>query len=622
MPEDFYLGVNYWPAESGVNWWEEFRLEEVARDLALMRGMGLNSVRVFLRWQDFQPAPDRVSEDALANFGRLADLARRNRLRLIPTLFTGHMSGENWDVPWRRGRCPYTDPDLLRAQLRLVAELAGRYGRHPAVAAWDLANEHDNFVPLPSASAGWLWAHLLTREIQHLARQPVVLGTHITSFTCRDAFRYPDLGQIHDLLCVHPYPMYSELCPGRPSLPPSTLFPSFCLKLARALGGRPVLLEEFGLSTAVASEEEVKAYFQTALYSALAAGCSGALAWCFADFKRTHRKPYATVPHEIGFGLTRDGRPKGAGAAMADFAAALSYLPLSGVEPLPAPAAILLPARYYDHPEPGFAPHRLFGLLFAAYVLAKQAGLDVEFVSPEATLERFRLVICPGMPRRGSLDLPHWEKLGEYVRGGGNLYFSFAGAALPEMETVFGVRLLYPEAVNTAGGALPRTRLVVRPHTARVLYAAPDDHPLALENRYGSGYALLVTEPVETRLASSPQDLPTNSFYRLYRRAAAFAGLDVRLWGAGNGTEDQPPLPIAEPPEEAGPVGGEAKLLTPLHAPERKPWLLLVSHSERQDYWPNPHRAAWQDLSTGELFTGPIPLAPHQGRLLRQRDED
>ncbi|MGB9919101.1 MAG: hypothetical protein ACPLPT_00010 [Moorellales bacterium] len=624
MTGDFWLGVNYWPAESGVHWWEEFRLEEVARDFALIRGLGLNVVRIFLRWSDFQPAPDRIDEVALDRFEKVAEVARRNRLRLLPTLFTGHMSGENWDLSWRRDRCPYTDSDLLRAQLRLVSELAGRYGRHPSVAAWDLANEHDNFAPLPSSSAGYIWAHLLTRELQHYARQPVLLGTHVTSFTERASFRYSDLGAVHEQLCVHPYPMYSPLCPGRPSLPPSTLFPSFCLKLARALGGRPALLEEFGLSTTVVEEDEARAYYQTVLYSALAAGCTGALAWCFADFETVNRPPYATVPHEVGFGLFRRGRPKETGAVMAEFASAVSRLPLSSLAPTQAPAAVLLPARYYDHPE--IPPSRLFALLFATYLSAKRAGLDVEFVSPDASLEGYRLLICPSLPRRGSLDLPHWEKLADFVRGGGSLYLSYGGVALPGLEAVFGVRLLYPKRAGVAGpddADWTRTRLVVRPETARVVQWA-DGHPLVLEHRYGAGYTVLVTEPWEARLAASPWELADNPPFWLYRRAGAAAGLDYRLWGAHDPrNETERRLPPPEPgPEQPPPAEGEAKILGSTYAPERKPWLLLVSHSHRPSVWPNPNRGRWQDSETGEVFDGPIPLAPHQGRILREQGAD
>lgn len=633
---DFLLGVNYWPAEHGVHWWEEFNPEQVARDMAAMQRMGLNTVRIFLRWQDFQPEPDRVSDKSLAAFEQVLALARRHGLQLIPTLFTGHMSGENWDVSWRRRRCPYSDPDLLRAQLYFVHHLACRYGREKSIIAWDLANEHDNFAPLPSSSAGYLWAHLLTREFQLFARQPVILGTHVTSFTERHTFRFPDLGGIHPEICVHPYPLYSKLCPGRPSLPPSTFFPSFCLKLARALGGKPVLLEEFGVTTTMIDEAEARRYFQVALFSTLAAGSTGALAWCFADFLATHRLPYATVPYEIGFGLTKEGSLKGPGEAMAAFTALMKGFPWKRLGPAPARAAIMVPARYYDHPEEGFSPAYIFGTLFAAYVLAKQAGIDVDFITPGSPLDGYRLVICPSVPRRGSLDLPHWEELSAFVRQGGCLYLSYAGAALPGFEEVFGFRRLYPDVATwpaMPGENGPRLRLLVEPDKALILQEAADGRPLALGHGYGCGYALFVTEPVEAGLATAPHHLANGPFYKLYRQAAVAAGLDPGAWGVTE-TAFGPSRPASEnreaapaPPRDhallpghaAGPrTPGEAKLFLPQEESGREPpYLVLASHSDQEATWPNPERHTWEDVATGEIFPGPVPLSGHQGRLLR-----
>jgi len=40
---------------------------------------------------------------------------------------------------------------------------------HPAVYAWDIANEADNFLPDPSPDAAWLWNLLLCDEVRRIA---------------------------------------------------------------------------------------------------------------------------------------------------------------------------------------------------------------------------------------------------------------------------------------------------------------------------------------------------------------------------------------------------------------------------------------------------------------------
>ena len=54
-----------------MGWWSQFDRAEVAADFARIAGSGLDSVRVFLTWEDFQPAPDEVD---LATTERLASL--------------------------------------------------------------------------------------------------------------------------------------------------------------------------------------------------------------------------------------------------------------------------------------------------------------------------------------------------------------------------------------------------------------------------------------------------------------------------------------------------------------------------------------------------------------------
>src|SRR5512140_3666465 len=96
----FDVGINYWPARTGMRWWNDFSRDEVATDLGAIADAGCASVRVFLLWEDFQPAPDRVSPSALRDLVTVADLAAERGLRLVPTLFTGHMSGANWLPRW------------------------------------------------------------------------------------------------------------------------------------------------------------------------------------------------------------------------------------------------------------------------------------------------------------------------------------------------------------------------------------------------------------------------------------------------------------------------------------------------------------------------------------------
>src|SRR3954462_16010501 len=90
---EYELGINYWPAASAMRWWPEYSHGVFARDARVLADAGCRTVRVFLRWEDFQPRIDQISSAALRSLVDVADTAASNGLRIIPTLFTGHMSG-------------------------------------------------------------------------------------------------------------------------------------------------------------------------------------------------------------------------------------------------------------------------------------------------------------------------------------------------------------------------------------------------------------------------------------------------------------------------------------------------------------------------------------------------
>src|SRR5690606_4555164 len=96
----FRLGINYWPARTALGRWSEFEPAEVATDFMRIAADGADSVRLFLTWEDFQPEPSRVDSGVIARLITTLDEAAKAGLAVMPTLFTGHMSGINWIPPW------------------------------------------------------------------------------------------------------------------------------------------------------------------------------------------------------------------------------------------------------------------------------------------------------------------------------------------------------------------------------------------------------------------------------------------------------------------------------------------------------------------------------------------
>ncbi|HWQ36642.1 MAG TPA: hypothetical protein VNQ79_27665 [Blastocatellia bacterium] len=215
-----------------MRWWKRFDATEVAGDFARIREAGFDSVRVFLLWEDFQPAPDRISDNALRKLVTVASLAARNQLSLIPTLFTGHMSGVNWIPPWAleavaenarfrvvsggkvvRAKLKnwYSDPGVIKAQALLAREVAAALGQHPALWAYDLGNENSNCVTPPTRDAAIAWLETMAGAIRGVdASHQITVGLHMEDLEEDRRLRPKEAARVCDFLCMHGYPLYAD----------------------------------------------------------------------------------------------------------------------------------------------------------------------------------------------------------------------------------------------------------------------------------------------------------------------------------------------------------------------------------------------------------------------------
>jgi endo-1,4-beta-mannosidase len=337
-----------------MRWWSLFDKAEVADDFARIAACGLDSVRVFLTWEDFQPAADMVDRDALARLVTVADLAAELGLALMPTLFTGHMSGVNWIPAWAlegsggddrfrvvsQGRVVeaglrnwYSDAGVEEAQCLLAGEVAATLEGHPALLAWDLGNENSNCVIPPTRAAAGRWLARVTNAIRGVDGDALItIGLHMEDLEEDRRLGPRDASASCDFLSMHGYPIYARWADG----PTDYRLLAFLARLTRWLGeGRDVLFTEFGLPTysgaphgesaRLVREEEAAAYTAAALEELRQAGCAGAMLWCYSDYDPALQRtpPFDLAPHERSFGLWRaDGSPKPSAEVVAAFAGA------------------------------------------------------------------------------------------------------------------------------------------------------------------------------------------------------------------------------------------------------------------------------------------------------------
>ncbi len=617
------IGAHWVPAVAGLEWTQTWDKASIEADFANMQELGFNTVRFDLFWAWFEPRPGDYNPQAFAQLDFLVQLAHRYQIYLHPTMFVGGEVGEAyWDVPWRHGRHPHADPDMLRLQTNHAAILARRYQVEPAILAWDLTDEPPFWIVSGETSDAMAvnWTRLIAGAIRkNDPGRPLVVGISMDDLA-HGPFRPDLIAEEVDFFSAHPYSIYEPWLFPDPML---STRGTYCGTLQTLLGygaGHPVMIHELGASSAQYTPDRIAAFDRTTMYSALAAGANGFLLWCYTDAapETYHRAPYLRAPHETQFGLTtwdRKDRPQG--KQLRNFSQMLGQMNLDSLEPEQPTAGIIVPHEWakphgdfshlglkvnsvipYVSTQDGGAvagsqPHKhgesnlwLVRSWLSSLILARQAGMKVSFPREYTGWQKITAILLPAPLTSTSDNLVHvhtgfWETAKAYVHQGGSLYASLcADVAIPEMDELFGARLadhvpvqdvLLKVVSSLAGlqagetfeyrvdGSNPRNwAATLEERGGQVVAVDQDDRPALIANQYGQGKTLLCAYPLESYLAQIPSVFEGQE--STYRIYQAF-----RQWAGIRSlfTSDQP---LVEVSSLVGPERGYAILTN--HGPE------------------------------------------------------
>jgi endo-1,4-beta-mannosidase len=554
-----WLGVNFWSRTGGPLMWRSYDPAVVAQELAVLAEHGMNLTRSFCYWPDFHPEPDRLDEPMLDRFADFLDRHAEAGMATVPTFLVGHMSGENWDPAWRQGRDLYGDVWMVARQAWFVRQVTSRFAGHPAVAGWLLSNEMPLYggpAPEPVVTA---WAELLVQAVRAGGgAQPVSLGDGawgIEMSGVDNGFSLRATAPLVDFVGPHVYRMETD----RVRL---HLGPAFVCELA-GFTGKPVVLEEFGLTTDFAAADNARHYYRQVLHTTLLAGASGWIAWNNTDYDHlADQDPYRHHPFEMHFGLTdAAGRPKPHLAEVRDFAELLATVDFPACRRPAAQAALVVPShleRAYPFTQPedrGF----LLDALRQSYVAAREADLPLAPMREVDGLEPGRRLYLLASAKQ--LTAPGWRALEGFAGDGAVVYVSYSAGGTgvqrgpwhAGLNQMFGVehQLTYglidpiedeevvvtfvrdfgsiPEGTRldfrAGGNQHARAFLPVRPVSAEVVAVDQRDRPVLLERTAGGGRLVLCTYPLE-QLAAATARVNPEPTWRIYDALATLAGLD------------------------------------------------------------------------------------------------
>jgi endo-1,4-beta-mannosidase len=402
------------------------------------------------------------------------------------------------------------------------------------------------------------WAQIIRDAVRAAGgRQPFSLGDGAWGIEVSgedNGFRLADTARLCDFIGPHIYPTGDDQARQHYAA-------AWACELAGTFG-RPVVLEEFGLSSDFVSDEYAAHYYRQVLHNSLLAGATGWIAWNNTDFDDlVAQDPYRHHAFELHFGLTDvAGTPKPQLAELKSFAATLRELDVAHCLRADSDTALIVPT-YLDTSYPFTDPSErpaIARTLAQAYVSARLADMPVALTrESEGIGGDARLYLAPSVKQ---LLGPTAIELERLAADGACVYVSYSpgstdwhrGPSYGRLNAMFGVRhqlasgLVNPIeddevtftvtrdfgalcvgtrlSFHVSGNQHSRAFLPVVPDGAVVIATDTRGRPALLLRTIGAGSLVLCTYPVEQMAARTPRVNP-DSTVALYDALAAHAGV-------------------------------------------------------------------------------------------------
>ena len=524
------LGCNYWASNAGTEMWRQFDTEVIENDFKVLREHGVEYLRVFPNWRDFQPVEplysggstferyqlsgDRkptnkyyLDDDMLDEFGIFCDLAEKYDMKLIVGLLTGWMSGRMFIPPIICGKNVVKDPECLYFEQLYIEGLVETFKDKAAIYAWDHGNEchcmggAENFV---DAS---MWTRMLSNAVRaHDTTRPLITG--INGLTADGTWRFDEQADVCDMLVTHPYPLWGTHTKNdRMNYIRTTLYSAAINKLYSDLGKKPCFIEETGtMGPCICSEDFAADFLRVNYFSSWANGNDCLLWWCANEQDMLMTTPYTwtMVENELGMRFS-DGSPKPVLKEMKRLSEIDIDLPEADTD-----AVCLLTAD-----QDGW------GVSYMTYVLSKQAGLNIEFADANKEIPESDVYMMPSIKGSRVLSKENYLELKKRVYNGAKLYISYDGGILMGFEDLTGNKVLdsefsgYSDTITINGKEIPfnanmhlyyentRSEQIDTPH----ITVAP----------YGKGKVYFVDFPVEAMLIDKHRAF-SNNVCEIYKK--------------------------------------------------------------------------------------------------------
>ena len=207
-------GLNYYPKNAAWDMYgKAFNTDTIAADFKIIKEAGLNSIRIFVPYNDFGKA--KVEQQKIIKLKKVLDLALVYQLKVVVTLFDfyGDYQVSDWTLNHRH-----------------LDRVVGAFKDHKAILAWDIKNEPNLDFENRGKERVLSWLKYMISYVKSLApNQLVTIG-------------WSDIESAHflkdevDFISFHYYESLDD-------------FEKAYLKLKKEIPNKPIVVGEFGWSS-------------------------------------------------------------------------------------------------------------------------------------------------------------------------------------------------------------------------------------------------------------------------------------------------------------------------------------------------------------------------------------
>jgi hypothetical protein len=260
-------GINYYPQATPWNMFgDAFSKLTMAKDFKIIKEADLNSIRVFVQYDDFGKAD--VNPKKLDKLKQTLDLAEENNLKVVLTLFDfyGDYSVLNWTLNQRH-----------------TEKIVSTFKNHKALLAWDIKNEPNLDFQSRGQKLVVSWLDMMIDLVKSVDdKHPVTIGWSNTQSASI-------LNDKVDFVSFHYYEDLNNL-------------DAAVKTLKKEIPNKPLVLQEFGISSYRGiwnpfgnSEEDQSEYYQQA-QEILSKNNIQFMSWTLYDFIEIPKEVVGRLP--------------------------------------------------------------------------------------------------------------------------------------------------------------------------------------------------------------------------------------------------------------------------------------------------------------------------------------